>query len=101
MNQAFKEELIKIAKKDQADGIGTGLVFGATAGMASTIGAHPIEHKLYGDGKKFWPHLGARLGKGIVASTLAFGTYRYLNENEDKIKDWGTSVKNDTKKYFK
>ncbi|MBC8548941.1 MAG: hypothetical protein H8D23_04760 [Candidatus Brocadiales bacterium] len=103
MNQAFKDEIIKLsAKKDNAD-FKKGLIFGAGAGVASVVSTHPIEHNLYGNSKTgpFFPHLGKRLTKGVLASAVGYGTYHYLSNNEDKIKDWGTSVKDDTKKYFK
>ena len=100
MNQAFKEEFIKLSANTD-DNFRKGLLFGAGAGVASVVASHPIEHKLYGKDKKFFPHLGARLAKGVLASAVGYGTYHYLTHNEKKIKDWGTGVKDNTRKYFK
>ena len=83
---------VKIARRKTISGLPpnfqTGLTYGAIAGGASVISTHPAEHKLYGKGKTFWGHMGARIGKGILASAVGFGTYHYLSHNEKKINNW-------------
>jgi len=82
--------------------IAKGLAFGAMSGLASTLATHPIEHQLYGKGKGFFKHLGARMAKGLLASAVGFGTYYYLSHNEDKIKRYLRNVKRSYhRKYFK
>jgi hypothetical protein len=79
--------------EDKGSNISEGLALGAISGLASTTATHPIEHKLYGKGKNFFGHLGARLGKGIMASAVGYGTYHYLANNKEKIKEYTQNVK--------
>jgi hypothetical protein len=82
-----------------------GLGFGALAGISSIVASHPGEHFLYGQGKRFFPHLGMRLLKGTVASAAGYGTYHYLTQNEQRIDNYLKRVRKSRKKskrkYFK